>query len=441
MRYVGRVSGLLANPRVPPPNLFTPDFGQEPHLAVGRDALDRSLRAGLGGGPRDHRFTSLLLGPRGSGKTVMLNAMRDAARESGWLVLPLDASTDGIHDRIGEYIEWAQETYEALPDVTGSGREERSSTRFRMLPFEWQREVVKEVRPRWGLRRKLTALAAHAAQHDSAVLLIVDELHSGERAELRRMAADLQHITKNEQLPLAFMGAGLSEMKHTLLEDRRMTFFQRCNREDMPLLTKVDAERFLAKTVHDAGGAFEGEALEMIASAAGTLPFRMQLVGHYSWLLADAPLRPIGERSAASAVEATNQTMHDQVALPTWHSLNGTEQAFMRSLAELGGTAAPPSIAERVAVDPSTLSRAERHLDNAGCIAVHSDGTVGFAGVITAGDMGLIAAQAARYESTTAAPSRPSRASRRRPRCNAAMPRAHARCVLPVGHAGGHRSR
>ena len=88
MRYVGRVAGLLANPNVPPPNLFTPDFGQEPHVVVGRDALTSSLRAGLGGGPRDNRFTSLLLGPRGSGKTVMLNAMRDAAGESGWIVPP-----------------------------------------------------------------------------------------------------------------------------------------------------------------------------------------------------------------------------------------------------------------------------------------------------------------------------------------------------------------
>ncbi|WP_419837383.1 hypothetical protein [Candidatus Poriferisodalis sp.] len=68
------MAGLLANPNVPPPNLFTPDFGQEPHVVVGRDALNGALRAGLGGGPRDNRFTSLLLGPRGSGKTVMLNA-------------------------------------------------------------------------------------------------------------------------------------------------------------------------------------------------------------------------------------------------------------------------------------------------------------------------------------------------------------------------------
>ena len=87
---------LLGNPNVPPANLFTPDFGQEPHLLVGRDRLMSSVIAGLDAGPRDRRFTTLLLGPRGSGKTVMLNAVRNAASESGWIVLPLDASTETL---------------------------------------------------------------------------------------------------------------------------------------------------------------------------------------------------------------------------------------------------------------------------------------------------------------------------------------------------------
>lgn len=431
---------LLGNPNVPPPNLFTPDFGQEPHLVVGRDDLIRSLRAGLGSGPRDLRFTSLLLGPRGSGKTVILNAMRNAAQESGWIVLPLDASTEGIHDRIAEYIEWAQEIHEAVPDVTGAGREERASARFKILPFEWQREVVREVRPRWGLRRQLTTLATHASQHHAAVLLTVDELHSGQRPELRRMAADLQHITKNEQLPLAFLGAGLSEMKHTLLEDKKMTFFQRCNREDMPRLQVADAARFLAKTVRDAGGTFEGDALEALSEASGDLPFRMQLVGHYAWLIADAPLRSIDEDAASIAIREAGRTMHEQVALPTWHSLNEAEQTYMRVLADTGGSATPNEIARHAAYDPSTLSRIERRLAHAGCIAVSPDGsTIEFAGVITADDMGLIAERASRYEDTSAA--RAQAAASRKPRCNAEMPRAHARCVLPRGHAGGHRSR
>lgn len=87
-----------------PPSLFTPDFGQEPHLLVGREELVSSLMVGLSAGPRDPRFASLLLGPRGSGKTVILNHLGGMARESGWIVLPLDAGTAGVQERIIEYI-------------------------------------------------------------------------------------------------------------------------------------------------------------------------------------------------------------------------------------------------------------------------------------------------------------------------------------------------
>ena len=435
------MADLIGNPNLPTPNLFTPDFGQEPHVLVGRDDLVRSIRDGLSAGPRDHRFSTLLLGPRGSGKTVVLNVIRDIARESGWIVLSLDASTSGIHDRINEYISWAQETYESIPDLSGADRTEQTSVKFRLLSFEWQREVVREVRPNWGLRRQLTTLADHAAQHETAVLLILDEMHSGSRPELRRLAADLQHITKGENLPLAFLGAGLSEMKHTLLEDNKMTFLQRCERRDMPPLAPVDAARFLVRTVSDAGGAFEGSSLATLAEASGTLPFRMQLVGHYAWLVADAPLLPIDDQAAAVAVREANRKAHERISIPTWHSLNSTEQAVMRVLADLGGAAMPSQIAARVEAAPTTLSRSEQHLANAGCVRVNDDGSVEISDIIPVESMRLLAEQESRYAPT--APNGtlpPQRRGAARLRCNAPMPRAQARCVLPLGHAGGHRS-
>ncbi len=442
LHYVHMVT-LLGNPNIPPRNLFTPDFGQVPHVVIGRDMLTASLHEGLSAGPGDKRFTTLLLGPRGSGKTVMLNIMRGIARQSGWIVLPLDSATEGIGNRVNEYLVWAQDTHESIPDVTVGSREQRTAAKLKLpMLLEWQHEVVQRVEPRWNLRRQLTTLAIHAADHESGVLLIIDELHSGQRAELRRLAADLQHITKNEGLPLAFLGAGLSEMKHTLLEDKRMTFFQRCNREDMRPLTPADAAGFLLRTVRDAGGTFEGHALGTLADAAGSLPFKMQLIGDYAWRIADAPLSPISDQAASLALREANRDMHDQVALPTWHSLNDSEKEYLRALAAEGGAATPRQIAQYSLLPPTTLSRAEQHLVNAGCILVRSPGAVEIGDVITSRDMTLIAEHEARYADTSAAGSAQAAArDGHRARCNVLMPRAQARCVLSAGHAGGHRSR
>lgn len=435
---------LLPNPNLPPPNLFTPDFGQHPHLIVGRDRLLGSLRQGFGSGPQDSRFITLLLGPRSTGKTVVLNAMSDAARESGWIVLPLDASTEGIRERISEHIEWIQDAEETVPHLSGGSHESRQVAKIKLPVLEWQREIVRQVGTRWSLRRQLSTLAEHASRHDVAVLLVIDELHGGERNELRRLAADLQHISKSANLPLAFLGAGLSEMKHTLLEDNRLTFFQRCNREDMPPLTSADALHFLAQTVRDASGTFEGAALERLATASGTLPFRMQLLGHYAWLLADAPINPIDDSAVSLAIQQADQAMHEKVAAPTWYTLSGSEQEFMSVLASFDGVASPQQIAAASKLSPSVLSRIERHLLNAGNIVVGRDGLVRLGDVVTRHDIRQILEQESRYQSNGDEQNEQRHlrnGAGSSPRCNAMMPRAKARCALPKGHAGGHRSR
>ncbi len=425
-----------------PPNLFTPDFGKQPHSYVGRDDLLSSLKAGLGAGPRDNRFTSLLLGPRGSGKTVALNLIEDIAYEAGWIVLPLDASTAGIHDRLDEFISWARERHGSLPGSETSATV-RSSIGVRLWAVEWQREVAKVVQPKWSLRRQLTTLAEHAAARGSAVLLTLDEMHSGIREELRRLSADMQHMTKREELPLAFVGAGLSEMKHTLLEDKKMTFFQRCTRFDMPPLSPADAMRCLSKTVRDAGGAFEGDALAILAEASGTLPYRMQLAGYHGWLIADAPFSPIDEQAATMAARETGRVVHERIATPTWHSLSATEQAVLQAVAELGGVAAPEQVAARVGETPSVLAKAERHLVDIGCATVQPDGSIEIAGLMSAGNVNQLVSREARFLACRAEHdnSEPPVRSSRRPKCNAPMPRAQARCILTAGHKGRHRSR
>ncbi len=134
--------------------------------------------------------------------------------------------------------------------------------------------------------------------------------------------------------------------------------------------------------------------------------------------------------------------MHELVALPTWHSLNDGEQRYLRAVVAEGGTATPRQIAQRIPFDPATLSRTERHLVNAGCVTVGETGAVEIAEVITLDDMRRIAAHEARYADaeSTRSPTAAGHGSHR-PRCNAEMPRAQARCVLAKGHAGRHRSR
>ena len=73
-------------------NPFKPTFGVAPPVLVGRDEPLERLRVSMSVGPSHPDSTMLISSPRGLGKTVLLGAMHDIARENGWVVTHVTAS-------------------------------------------------------------------------------------------------------------------------------------------------------------------------------------------------------------------------------------------------------------------------------------------------------------------------------------------------------------
>lgn len=80
------------------------------------------------------------------------------------------------------------------------------------------------------MRSALTSLTERLAGSGQGLLLTVDELQAVELTEATDLAVAVQHITRREMRPMAFVAAALPEIDETLLADRGMTFFQRCAR-------------------------------------------------------------------------------------------------------------------------------------------------------------------------------------------------------------------
>ena len=432
----------------PDPNPFSPDFGQRPEHMVGRDRILARIGTGLASGPRAREFTSVLLGPRGAGKTVFLTEMEERAASNGWIVVSLDASTAGIAERVRQGVVHARDTHEgaagADPDEGRPGR----WSGIRLGPISLQRAVLAEVRPEWDMRHLLAKLAEHAQRAGTAVLMTLDEMHSGDRDELRRLSADLQHITKRSGLPLAVIAAGLSELKLTLLMDKKMTFFRRCARLDMPDLTVADAVQGLRLPVLDAGATFDQDALRFAARACGPLPYTMQLVGYNAWKIAGAPDRPIDMSAAQEACLLASEQVIEDLIEPAWYDLSDSSRAFLTAVSELGPHAGHQRLAATLTAPPQSLADTERRLRACGYIADTTDGALRLTGLMPGDAVRRLSDEVRRYRSHRASSGLDSLTggdvstvqSAPWERCRAYMPRAKAYCVLPKSHAGGHRS-
>lgn len=435
-----------------PANPFSPGFGQIPNSLVGRDELLEDLERGHAVGPSDERYTTVLLGVRGSGKTVALTEIEDRSSAKGWVVLSVDASTKGLLERISRAVQQVARDYESLDLGDLWGRSARSRDRsLKVGPYRqaWSEQEEFDPSRDMGMREQLTLLARRAQQSGAAVLLTVDELHAADRDEARRLSNDIQHITKRSGLPLAFVGAGLLSMRYTVMEDRKITFFQRCSRHEMPPLSLADAIKGIRIPILDAGGRITDGALRMAAGSVGNLPYKLQVLGHAAWTVAGAPEREIDEDAVRHATEIAERTVDQNVSEPAFHDLSDTEQDFLAALAALGGNGTTAAIAREAGMNVKAARRVARRLDLSGYANRDSRGALALADLVPAR---VIAREAYMDEALPRTDGPPpaqtatsATGSEPRPtgtgRCRKWMPRARAYCILGADHAGRCRSR
>ena len=66
--------------------IFSPSFGNRPSYLVGRGSVTSTFISGLEQEPGNRDRAMLMLGQRGSGKTVLLWELADRARKLGFVV-------------------------------------------------------------------------------------------------------------------------------------------------------------------------------------------------------------------------------------------------------------------------------------------------------------------------------------------------------------------
>lgn len=435
---------------VPPTNLFTPGFGALPHITVGRDRLIGLFKNAYATDGYDSHQSSIIMGPRGSGKTVMLAEMRDIAESEGHVTIAVAAGATGLTERLIDQIRLARQ---AVDPGAGADVSVTKHRRVALGPLSFGRDKETHLTDPVDLRASLCDLADSVAEQGGAgVMITVDEMHRADINEIVHFSNEYQLVARTDLRRVHFAGGALPEAKHRFLNDDRLSFFRRSANLDIPQIDEIDARRFLRAVITDAGGGVSDEALGMLTAASTPVPYKMQLVGDFAWRIADAPFNEITAEHAEEAVALAEQESNRQIYEPMWASLTSTQQHYLMSLASLGGRGTPLEIADTMEKRPSRLHDARQRLQEHACIHVddtrddmpfevtfgHAMGSSYAASRLR--EYRLNDPESALARNADAAVQRIERRTRGGPRCGKWMPRSRAYCVLRKGHPGGCRS-
>lgn len=356
---------------MPERNPFSPTFGASPPLLAGRDAILEDVDDALETGPTHPDYTTLFIGVRGAGKTVMLNAVEDLARKRGWLAISDNAHPTGFLGRLTSAVA-------RLLEKHGEPEQDRRIKGVTAAGFGVEFELDPETDAAQDFRELLTELGRVLDQRGTGLFITLDELQSGDLDEIREFGAVLQHVTRREQLPVAFAGAALAQIEETLLGDDVATL-QRCSRYDIDRLDPRASALAIAGPIEQRGGTIDNAALGAAVAATSGYAFMVQLVGFYSWKAAIDATTLVTADDVATGISEAEQRIGRLVLAPTWRGLSDVDRRSLIAMARDDGPSRITTIAERLKVDNGYASVYRHRLIKAGTIVAAGKGRIDFA--------------------------------------------------------------
>ena len=429
---------------------FTPGFGKRPPALVGREDLLASAAAALAAGPSHDSFVRLMMGPRGVGKTTLLNEIELEAQATGWRVISVDANVrPRPEDSVLATIE--EECLSHLEDISPEARRRITGINLgQIMGMSWENSAQRKR----SLRQMLEMLVdASVDEGGAGVLVTLDEFHNLNEEQASSLASSLQRITGRRQKWLAFIGTGLAQMKHGLLNRPGFTFFRRCDHNEIAHLGLDDTMEAIARPLEDAGMSIGLRELGRSAAATRGLPYAIQSIGAHLWRASGGPPGRIVIPHVTAAVKLMEADVADKVVTPIWARLSPADKRFLFAMLPDSEGSTLASIAERLAKPAAHVHTYKSRLLDEGVITETPLGDLAFTNMAVRyrADQELALETMSVRESQrlsrlvpppddqdrlhqalrTAAPEA----------CAAPMPRAKATCVLTSGHKGSHRSK
>ena len=249
-------------------NPFQAGSGQMPPLLAGRDAVKKDIKGllvklGLPSGvPKD----IILYGPRGNGKTVLLQWLEEHCMGHGYTVLPISPSSsrplkDHVMDEMG--------TTQAQVTTEGSG-----SLDAKVVKVGGKRSVQHSKQA----ESLINYLIRQAGKNP--LVLLVDEAHAMPAKWGRELLNASQRVRQKAPFLLVLAGTpGLKDHLSTL----NATFWIRSKKIPLGLLDASATAAAIVQPLRQEGIELDGDVLSQVVAASQHYPYFIQQWGEVLW--------------------------------------------------------------------------------------------------------------------------------------------------------------
>jgi AAA ATPase domain len=342
----------------PHSNPYTPNAGAKPPLIVGRDDQLASFDLLLARLERGRTEQSMIItGLRGVGKTVLLGQFNKKADARKWATIDLEVIK---HDNDDFRRQLARGFRSALLQMSPKARWGDRARRLAAVIKSFTIAIDPDGKITAGLdtdaaegvadsgdlatdlTELLVAVGEAAVDHQTGVVLLLDEIQFLRREQLEAVVAAI-HKTVQRELPITMVGAGLPQIAE--LAGEAKSYAERLFKfPDIGVLSEEDARAALSKPAAEEGAAFDDAALQLATEVTGRYPYFLQELGYAVWPLAS------NNRIMRTDVEQARLVYEDKLDGSFFRvrldRATELEQAYLRAMAELGPE---PQLASAVA--------------------------------------------------------------------------------------------
>jgi hypothetical protein len=369
-------------------NPFAPGAGSQPPELAGRDEIinDANIalqRVFLG----KHDKSQILLGLRGTGKTVLLNKIEDLAESHHHITSYIEAPdnrrlADLLYPKL-------QQVLRKLSVIEASKAAAHSAARvLRSFVGAFKvtmGDVSLSVDPvpgtadsgilEYDLGELFISIGVAAQAGGRAWTLLIDEIQYLKTEELSALIVAI-HRVNQKKLPVIFFGAGLPQI--AALTGEAKSYSERLfNYPPVGALEKKAAIEAIRQPVIAEGEAITDEAIEQIFEKTEGYPFFLQEWGYQSWNIADQS--PIDVRDVKIASKAALRRLDAGFFKVRFERLTPKEREYVLAMSSLGkGPYRSSEVADALGEELTALGPRRAKIIHKGMIYSESYGDIDF---------------------------------------------------------------